>query len=55
MQVDGASDALEVGARLGLVIGRTACAVAEADALGHVAGFVIVNDGTLPHASHYRP
>lgn len=46
---------LEVGASLGLVIGRTACAVAEADALEHIAGCVIVNDVGVPHASFYRP
>jgi 5-oxopent-3-ene-1,2,5-tricarboxylate decarboxylase/2-hydroxyhepta-2,4-diene-1,7-dioate isomerase len=54
VQLDDA-EALEVGAALGLVIGTTACAVAEADALGHVAGFLVVCDCTLPRASHYRP
>jgi 5-oxopent-3-ene-1,2,5-tricarboxylate decarboxylase/2-hydroxyhepta-2,4-diene-1,7-dioate isomerase len=54
MQLDGASE-IEIGATLGLVIGRTACAVAEADALDHVAGFIVVCDGTLPRESHYRP
>jgi len=53
--VDDDSEELEVGATLGLVIGTTACAVAEADALGHVAGFVAACDGTLPRTSHYRP
>lgn len=48
-------DALEVGASLGLVIGRTACRVAEADALDVVAGYVVVNDVSVPHASYYRP
>jgi 5-oxopent-3-ene-1,2,5-tricarboxylate decarboxylase/2-hydroxyhepta-2,4-diene-1,7-dioate isomerase len=47
--------ALQVGAALGLVIGRTACRVAPADALDHVAGAVIVNDLSLPHDSYYRP
>lgn len=47
--------ALEVGAALGLVIGRTACAVAEADALSHVAGVVAVADLSVPHDSFYRP
>ncbi len=53
--VDGDDDELEVGAALGLVIGTTACAVAEADALRHVAGFLAVADCTLPHAGHFRP
>lgn len=48
-------DELEVGATLGLVIGRPACRVREDDALDHVAGFVIVNDVSVPHASYYRP
>ncbi|MGZ8261127.1 MAG: fumarylacetoacetate hydrolase family protein [Caldimonas sp.] len=53
--VDAAASELEVGAALGVVIGRTACAVAEADALGHVAGVLVVADATAPHASHFRP
>ena len=46
---------LEVGATLGLVIGRSACRVREADALSFVAGYVIVDDVSIPHASYYRP
>ena len=53
--VDDESQELEVGATLGLVIGTTACAVASTDALGHVAGFVVACDCTLPRTSHYRP
>jgi 5-oxopent-3-ene-1,2,5-tricarboxylate decarboxylase/2-hydroxyhepta-2,4-diene-1,7-dioate isomerase len=48
-------DELEIGATLGLVIGRSACRVREGDALGYVAGYVIVNDVSVPHASYYRP
>ena len=48
-------DALEIGASLGLVIGRTACRVSEAQALDFVSGYVIVNDISVPHASYYRP
>jgi 5-oxopent-3-ene-1,2,5-tricarboxylate decarboxylase/2-hydroxyhepta-2,4-diene-1,7-dioate isomerase len=55
VQIDGGAEALEVGGALGVVIGTTACAVAEADALGHVAGFVVVCDCTLPRAGHFRP
>ena len=47
--------ALQVGAALGLVVGRTTCRVAEADALGHLAGVLIVNDLCVPHDSFYRP
>lgn len=46
---------LEIGATLGLVIGRTACRLREEDALGFVVGYVIVNDVSVPHASYYRP
>lgn len=55
VQVPSTVEELEVGACLGIVIGRTACRVAEANALEHVAGFLIVNDVSVPHASYYRP
>ena len=48
-------DAVEIGATLGLVIGRAACRVSESDALSFVAGYVIVNDVSVPHESYYRP
>lgn len=48
-------EALEIGATLGLVIGRAACHVDERDALQFIAGAVIVNDVSVPHASYYRP
>ncbi len=47
--------ALQIGATLGLVIGRSACKVGVADALDHVAGYVVVNDISVPHDSFYRP
>jgi 5-oxopent-3-ene-1,2,5-tricarboxylate decarboxylase/2-hydroxyhepta-2,4-diene-1,7-dioate isomerase len=49
------SSELEIGATLGIVIGRSACRVGAEDALTHVAGYVIVNDVSVPHASFYRP
>jgi 5-oxopent-3-ene-1,2,5-tricarboxylate decarboxylase/2-hydroxyhepta-2,4-diene-1,7-dioate isomerase len=51
-------EALEVGASLGIVIGRPACRVAVADALAHVAGYIVANDVCVPVDSplgHYRP
>ena len=48
-------DALEIGATLGMVIGRTACRVSEAEALTFVAGYTVCNDVSVPHASYYRP
>jgi 5-oxopent-3-ene-1,2,5-tricarboxylate decarboxylase / 2-hydroxyhepta-2,4-diene-1,7-dioate isomerase len=46
---------LEAAACLGIVIGRTACNLSEASALDHVAGFLIVNDVSIPHPDYYRP
>jgi 5-oxopent-3-ene-1,2,5-tricarboxylate decarboxylase/2-hydroxyhepta-2,4-diene-1,7-dioate isomerase len=49
------AQALQMGATLGLVMGRTACQVRVADALSHVAGYVVMNDISVPHESFYRP
>ncbi len=46
---------LEVAACLGVVMGRTACNVSPAEALEYVAGYLIVNDVSVPHDSFYRP
>ncbi len=46
---------LEVGAALGIVIGRTACAVGAGEAMAHVSGYVIVADFSVPHDSWFRP
>ena len=55
VEVPADAPELEVGPSLGLVIGRAACRVSEAQALDHVAGCVIVADISVPHASFYRP
>lgn len=62
LAVDGAAlslpagwEALEIGAALGLVIGRTACRVPVDQALSFVAGLTVVADVSLPHDSFYRP
>lgn len=47
--------ALQVGASLGIVIGRVACAVSEARAIEHVAGYLVAADFSLPLPGHYRP
>lgn len=49
------AQALEVGATVGLVLGRTASRVSAAQALECVAGLVLAADLSLPHASYYRP
>lgn len=46
---------LEAGACLGIVIGRTACRVQQDTALDHVAGYLSVNDISVPHPNYYRP
>jgi 5-oxopent-3-ene-1,2,5-tricarboxylate decarboxylase / 2-hydroxyhepta-2,4-diene-1,7-dioate isomerase len=46
---------LEIGACVGMVIGRTACGVSEARATDYVAGYLIVADVSIPHGSFHRP
>ena len=48
-------EALEFGASLALVIGRSACRLAERDALDVIAGYAIANDVSVPHQPYYRP
>lgn len=47
--------ALEMGATLGVVMGRAASHVPAAEAMRYVAGYVVLNDVSVPHASFYRP
>jgi 5-oxopent-3-ene-1,2,5-tricarboxylate decarboxylase/2-hydroxyhepta-2,4-diene-1,7-dioate isomerase len=51
---DGAGE-VEVGATIGLVLGRAAARVTPAEALNAVSGLVLADDLSLPHASYYRP
>ena len=46
---------VQVGASLGVVIGRATTGVSAADAMSCVAGYTLVNDITVAHASVYRP
>lgn len=46
---------LEMGAALGVVIGKTATRVPEERALDYVTGYTVVNDVSVPHQSVYRP
>jgi 5-oxopent-3-ene-1,2,5-tricarboxylate decarboxylase/2-hydroxyhepta-2,4-diene-1,7-dioate isomerase len=55
VEVPADAEALEVGAQLGIVIGREACRVAESEALAFVAGYTICSDLSVPHPSYYRP
>lgn len=47
--------AVEVGATVGIVIGAPAARLKADSALGAVAGYLVVADLSLPHASYYRP
>ncbi|EIT84337.1 4-hydroxyphenylacetate degradation bifunctional isomerase/decarboxylase subunit HpaG1 [Fictibacillus macauensis ZFHKF-1] len=46
---------LEMGATLGVIIGKRATHVPQQEALHYVAGYTIVNDVSIPHDSVYRP
>lgn len=46
---------LQPGPALGVVIGKDASRVSEAEAMNHVAGYLIVNEFSLPEDSYYRP
>ncbi|AGI23678.1 hypothetical protein H681_09020 [Pseudomonas sp. ATCC 13867] len=46
---------LQPGPALGVVIGRNASRVSADSAMQHVAGYVIVNEFSLPEDSYYRP
>jgi 5-oxopent-3-ene-1,2,5-tricarboxylate decarboxylase / 2-hydroxyhepta-2,4-diene-1,7-dioate isomerase len=46
---------VEVGASLGIVIGRTATRVSADQAFDTIAGYTLVADLSVPHASVYRP
>lgn len=48
-------DGVWAGACLGVVISRTATRVPALRAADFIAGYTIVNDLTVPHASYYRP
>jgi 5-oxopent-3-ene-1,2,5-tricarboxylate decarboxylase/2-hydroxyhepta-2,4-diene-1,7-dioate isomerase len=47
--------AIEVGATFGIVFSRAAARIPARQTLDYVAGFAVVNDMSLPHASFYRP
>jgi 5-oxopent-3-ene-1,2,5-tricarboxylate decarboxylase/2-hydroxyhepta-2,4-diene-1,7-dioate isomerase len=50
-----AVDAVEIGATLGVLIGRDATRVPRGRATEVIAGYTIVNDVTIPHAGLFRP
>lgn len=46
---------LQPGPAVGVVIGKSASRVSREDVMAHVAGYVIVNEFSLPEDSYYRP
>lgn len=55
LPVPATAGEFELGASLALVVARSACRVREAEALELVAGWTLVADLSVPHASLYRP
>jgi 5-oxopent-3-ene-1,2,5-tricarboxylate decarboxylase/2-hydroxyhepta-2,4-diene-1,7-dioate isomerase len=53
--VPGDLGQMEIGASLGIVIGRSACRVTAEQALSCVAGWMLVADLCVPHGNFYRP
>jgi 5-oxopent-3-ene-1,2,5-tricarboxylate decarboxylase/2-hydroxyhepta-2,4-diene-1,7-dioate isomerase len=51
----GVALGVELGASLGIVIGRTATRVSAERAFDYIAGYTLVADLSVPHASVYRP
>lgn len=49
------SEGVQVGASLGIVMGRTAARVSAHEAFDYIAGYTLVADLSVPHASVYRP
>ncbi|MCK3841623.1 MULTISPECIES: fumarylacetoacetate hydrolase family protein [Pseudomonas] len=50
-----AGERLQPGPALGVVIGQRASRVSLDNAMAHVAGYVVVNEFSLPEDSYYRP
>jgi 5-oxopent-3-ene-1,2,5-tricarboxylate decarboxylase/2-hydroxyhepta-2,4-diene-1,7-dioate isomerase len=55
VQVPALPGRVQIGATIGVVLGKTAARVSKEHALGYVDGFRIVADVSLPHESFYRP
>lgn len=55
VSLPGHAEKVEIGATMGVVVGRPAYRVAAQDAPAYIAGYVVAADLSLPHASYYRP
>ncbi|OTG87406.1 4-hydroxyphenylacetate isomerase [Acinetobacter sp. ANC 4558] len=49
------NDILQAGPSLGVIIGKSTSRVSANEAMAHIAGFVVVNEFSLPEESYYRP
>jgi len=49
------SEILQAGPTIGVVIGKSTTRVSKSDAAAHIAGYVVVNELSLPEESYYRP
>jgi 5-oxopent-3-ene-1,2,5-tricarboxylate decarboxylase/2-hydroxyhepta-2,4-diene-1,7-dioate isomerase len=55
VSVPADAEQLEIGACLGVVLARPACNISAELAPDFIAGYLIVNDVSVPHESYYRP
>ena len=50
-----ANEVLQAGPAIGVIIGKSTTRVSQADASAHIAGYVVINELSLPEESYYRP
>ncbi|WP_353193943.1 fumarylacetoacetate hydrolase family protein [Pusillimonas noertemannii] len=55
VSLPGGAEKVEIGATVGVVMGRPASRVALEDASAFIAGYIVAADLSLPHTSYYRP
>ena len=55
VSLPGGAEKVEIGATVGVVMGKPASRVAPEDASAFIAGYIVAADLSLPHTSYYRP
>ncbi|MFG6149301.1 fumarylacetoacetate hydrolase family protein [Halobacillus sp. B23F22_1] len=55
VELPGDAAELQVGASIGIVIGKQAAKISEYEAYDYIEGFTLVNDISIPHDSVFRP
>lgn len=48
-------ETLQAGPTIGVIIGKSTSRVSKSEAAAHIAGYVVVNELSLPEESYYRP